>query len=772
MVPKPLALRRAQHTLTDVHGYAGFGTLPEIDAPHCVARVDGRPAVLVWWAGGQLEPRQVLLETAALLGDRDDVGFIWAVTTGAVGDGLVMRIGPEGVVPIERLPDADAFRAAPIAAPLDDVAWHRMTDAYGPATATREHLRTLLLDPDPAARADAVHRLYLGICHQTVSLSQATAPAIPFLVSAGERPDAVDVLRLLTDIAELAGLPLDDVPDEEAAWSRRCAMMLGADAERIAAWVETARDDTRRAAALRLALAVRRVAPGAADALDAVVEEARVDSDPTMRLLAVRALAADGERERLRPALDDPELRVRVFAALPLLTDADGALRTRAWSAVSDALGDLDRVQRWFGPTAPEDGLPPLDTAAPMEILEAVAAAGRPLADPALDRLIDLLAVEKDGDLIGPIVRTFWPDRRVPADPDVDPPQAAALAALARNRRFWRAGDRHVLPAPFDAETEWREFRDRVAAIPALAELPPARAEVDFGPRPPAELADEIVRDIVTGADGDLSEMGQNIRRLMLGPELCDEVLETLCSACPRLEELQLDRPRITTLAPLARLARLRDLRLVGPEHLGPDPLAPLTEARALRRLEIVEPAFDGRALAPLARARRLARLSLVRMALDGPHLTALAAAPKLVELMLVGPLTRGAWRAIPALPTLRILRLAELTVPRGALASWAKSGLERLLFDGCVVPAGAWADLAPLPELRRLILMGCAVHDAELAALSTLPRLTDVELVRTPLGAGAVEVLAGIGTRVRLSLVETGLSEAAIRALRRRRAR
>ncbi len=769
MPPRPLALRRAQHTLTDLYGYRGFGCLPEIEEPHCVALVDGRPAVLVWWAEGVDEPRKLMLHTAALLGDRDDVGFIWAVNTGAAGDGLPMRVGPDGVMAIERLPDADAFRATPIHTPLDGVDWSRLQDAYGSATVTRDHLETLLTAADPAERADAVYRLYLGLCHQAVSLSQATAPAIPFLISAGERTDAVDVLQLLTDIAELAGLPLDDVPDEEAAWSRRCAMMLGAGAERIAAWVRGAKGNLRRAAALRLALAVRRVAPGSARALDTVLDRARVDPAPTMRLLAVRALSADGERQRLRAALDDPELKVRAFAALPLLKDPDDDLRARAWDAVHEALADLERVERWIDPPEDEEDAP--DLAAPVEVLEAVAAAGRPLAERVLDRLIDLLATEKEGTRLGPIVRVFWPDRRVPAADAVDVAQAAALAALARNRRFWRKGDRHVLPAPFDAETEWREFRDRIAELPALAELPPERAAVDFGERPPDELADEIVRDVVTGADGDLAQMGAHITRLRLGPELCDAVLETLCAACIRLEELELDRPRIARLTPLAGLKRLRVLRLIGLEHLeSPDPLAPLAEAKFLRQLTLIDPGFGQSALRPLARLPRLAQLSIVRMEMLGGGLAALGPAPRLKELSLSGPLPSAAWRALPALERLRILRLCELTVPRAGLAGWGGSALERLTFDGCVVPPGALSDLPTLPTLRRVVFFGCAVHDAELAALARLPRLSDVEVVRTPLGAGAVEVLAGIGTHIRLSLVETGLSETAIRDLRRRR--
>lgn len=768
--PQPLALRRAQHTLADEHGFRAFGTLPDVYVPHVVARVDGRPAVLVWWSDEPIVARRALLATAALLGDRDDVAYIWAVTTGASGDGLAMRVGPEGVVAIERLPDVEAFRAPPIHAPLDAVDWNRLTDAYGPATATRDHLHTLLTAADPAERADAIYRLYLGICHQTVSLAEATAPSIPFLVAAGERPDAVGVLRLLTDIAELAGLPVDDVPADEAAWSRRCAMALGAAAPRIAAWVQGADVNPRRAAALRLALAVRRTAPGAAAPLDAVLDAALGDPDPVMRMLAVRSLSADGERDRLGPALGDGELRVRAFAALPLLTAGEPARRAKAWAVVAEALADLDVAERWF-----EDA-PGLEGDAPMELLEAIAAAGRPAADAVGDGLIALLAREQYSARLGPLIRVFWPDRRVPDDPAaVDPLQTAALAALARNRRFWRAGERHILPAPFDGETEWREFRDRVAALPARAALPPERAAVDFDPRPPAEVAAELIRDAVRGHPGDDPAMlGRAVRRLVLGPELCDPVFAALCAACPLLDELELERPRLTDagLAPIAGLGHLRTLRASGLDLHGHG-LAALAALTRLRSIHLVEPGFDDRALIPLARLPRLGRLALTRAPLLGEGLAALADAPRLTELCVAdGPLEPAAWSALGRLPTVTDVRLAGLTLPRAALADWRGPALTRLWLDGCVVPPGALCDLPPLAHLRRVTLSGCAVDEAELAALGGLPRLMDLELCRTPLSAAAVEVLAGLVGRIRLSLVETGLSAAAIRALRRRRRR
>ncbi|MCB9528634.1 MAG: hypothetical protein R3F65_16200 [bacterium] len=767
--PEPIALRRAQHTLADEHGFTAFGTLADIDAPHRVALVDGRPVLLVWWAPEAPGKRAAALEAAALIGERDDIAYIWATATGRAGDGHALRVGADGVVPVDRLPDVAAFAPQPLGGRLDRVDWGRLTDAYGPATTTRDHLETLLTSADPALREDAVFRLYMGICHQTVSLSEATAPAIPFLVAAGERRDEIEVLRLLADIAELAALPVDDLPPEEAAWSRRSAMALGASAERFASWVSGADDEDRRQAALRLALAARRAAPGAAAPLDAVLDEALAHAEPTMRMLAVQALAADGNRDRLRGALADPALQVRAFAAVPFLAHADAAPRAAAWAAIAEVLADPDVTDGWYRATPGLDGHPLPD------LLEAVAAAGRPAADPVLPRLVELLAGWRVAALIAPVLRVFFPDRRLPDPRETDRWQTAALAALCRNRRFWRSDERQLLPAPLDGDTTWTELRDHVAALPARAALTGAEAAFEFPPLPPSALAAEIARDAVFAAPECEAEVaGRKVRQLRLGPEVDDAVFAALCALCDRLQRLELVGARLTDqgFRPLAALDRLTHLRIDDVPLHGPG-LDALDHHPRLRELRLVGLAFGDAPLAVLAGLPRLAELVLCRMALTGDGLTELREAPVLAGLMLRGcTLDRGAWRALGAIEALEDLRLCDTTLPRGALAGWC--GLERLTrlsLDTCVVPPGAFHGLPELP-LRRISLHGCAVDEAELRALARLPHLRDLVLSRTPLSEAAVDVLAAFPRGIRLGLAETGLSETATRRLKRLRRR
>lgn len=767
--PEPIALRRAQHTLTATHGFTAFGTLREIEAPHRVALVDGRPAVLVWWSAQPLSKRSLALETAALLGDRDDIGYVWATSTGRPGDGQALRVGPDGVVPVDRLPDISAFVQRPLGARLDRIDWSRLTDAYGPATTTRDHLETLLTAADPAVREDAVFRLYLGICHQTVSLSEATAPSIPFLVAAGDRRDEVEVLRLLTDIAELAALPVDDLPADEGAWSRRSAMALGASAERFAAWVSEADDEERRAAALRLALAARRAAPGAARPLDAVLDEALAHREPVMRMLAVQALAADGDRDRLGEALADPALKVRAFAALPFLADRDWAKRDAAWAVMAEVLAAPDVTESWYR------RLPGLDGHPLPDLLEAIGAAGRPAADAVLPRLVALCERWRLSWLLAPMLRVFFPDRRLPPPDATDRWQVAALAALCRNRRFWRAEDRAVLPAPFDGESTWAELRAYVAALPARAALDPAEAALDFPPLAPAALAAEIARDAVfADPDTDPETAGRKVRQLRLGPEVDDAVFAALCALCRRVTRLEALGARISDagLAPLAGLDRLTHLRIEDLSLDGPA-LDALDHHPRLRELRLVGLGFGDAPLAVLAGLPRLAELWLCRMALAGEGLAELRDAPMLAVLGLRQcTLDRAAWRAIGGIEALEDLRLVDATLPRGALAGWhGLSRLTRLSLDTCVVPPGAFHGLPELP-LRRVNLHGCAVDEAELRALARLPYLRDLVLSRTPLSEAAIEVLAAFPSGIRLGLAETGLSEHATRRLKRLRRR
>lgn len=766
---EPLALRRAQHTLTDLYGFTAFGRLGDIEAPHRVALVEGRPAVLIWWPTTPLSARATAREAAALLGDRDDVDYVWAVTTGQPGDGQVLRAGPDGVVPVDALPDAACFVTRPPDTRLDRIDWAGLSDAYGPATTTRAHLDTLLNAADPALREDALFRLYMGICHQTVSLSEATAPAIPFLVLAGERPGDVEVLRLLTDIAELAALPLDDSPPEEAAWSRRCAMALGASADRFAAWVLVADAPDRRAAALRLALATRRAAPSAAAPLGAVLDAALAHDDPTMRMLAVQALAADGNPDRLVGALDDPALRVRAFAALAFLTAPAPDERARAWAAIADVLADPDATDSWYAAAPGLEGHPLPD------LLEAIATAGRPAAEPVLPHVVGLIERWRSPTLLAPLLRVVFPERRSSPMSPLDRWQVAALAALCRNRRYWRGDERAPLPAPFDGETSRAELVAALAAAPARAALEPAEADTAFSPTTPAELAAEIVRD-AGGVDRCVgpTTAGRRVRQLRLTADVDDDVFARVVALCPRVHRLELVDASISDdgLEALAQLDRLTRLRIDRAPIDGRG-LTALAGHPRLRDVDLAGLSGDGAALTGLAAAPQLAELTLAHMGLHAARLDALAGASSLRALRLRGcQLDEAAWRAIGAIGALEHVRIAETTLPPRALAGWSPLiRLTRLTLDACVVPPGALDALPEIP-VRRVELIGCAVDEPELRRLARLPHLRDVVFTRTPLSDGAVEVLAGLPRGIRLTVSEAGLSEAATHRLDRLRRR
>ena len=68
---------------------------------------------------------------------------------------------------------------------LDDVDWSSLEHAYGPATHTAEDLRGLA-SSEAEVRSRALQQLEMSICHQG-SLYSATAPAIPFLLTAAEQ---------------------------------------------------------------------------------------------------------------------------------------------------------------------------------------------------------------------------------------------------------------------------------------------------------------------------------------------------------------------------------------------------------------------------------------------------------------------------------------------------------------------------------------------------------------------------------------------------------
>jgi hypothetical protein len=87
---------------------------------------------------------------------------------------------------------------------LDDVDWQNISDAYGAARRIPAYLRDLA-STQAKKRSTALQQLYMGICRESVSISQATQYAVPFLVELAlniKVPDRGAVLILLGHIAQ------------------------------------------------------------------------------------------------------------------------------------------------------------------------------------------------------------------------------------------------------------------------------------------------------------------------------------------------------------------------------------------------------------------------------------------------------------------------------------------------------------------------------------------------------------------------------------------
>lgn len=100
---------------------------------------------------------------------------------------------------------------------IDDIDWHSLQHAYGPADDVPELLRLLASD-DEAVREDAWHELYGTIWHQG-TVYEASAYAVPFLLRlfADQRtPDRHAVLEMLQSLAAGSSYMAVHFRDEES----------------------------------------------------------------------------------------------------------------------------------------------------------------------------------------------------------------------------------------------------------------------------------------------------------------------------------------------------------------------------------------------------------------------------------------------------------------------------------------------------------------------------------------------------------------------------
>ncbi|MHC5538913.1 HEAT repeat domain-containing protein [Singulisphaera rosea] len=190
---------------------------------------------------------------------------------------------------------------------LDEIDWEQLTHAYGPAGEVPGWIRGLASD-DAKIRKEAFDQLEGNICHQG-SRYRASTPAVPFLFELLESPDAVESVRLIQLLVNLAiGYPEWHVPlgfDPAQRFAEIESLGGPEEIERIRASGPEEEDDYEPG---RIALWQR-------DAYEAVIR--RVDlfqsltkaSDADVRTAAVKALAwfPEAAPESLKIVRDVPD---------------------------------------------------------------------------------------------------------------------------------------------------------------------------------------------------------------------------------------------------------------------------------------------------------------------------------------------------------------------------------------------------------------------------------------------------------------------------------
>jgi hypothetical protein len=137
---------------------------------------------------------------------------------------------------------------------VNKIKWGELRDAYGPAEQIPGYLQ-MLTSPRPDDRDDGLFYLYMGICHQTVSLWEATPAVVPFLIAlaGSERVrDRGRILDLLGHIHQARGHCHTEEPHlDEAERSDPEFRARRAEEER---WEEETREAVRKGAPVYLSL--------------------------------------------------------------------------------------------------------------------------------------------------------------------------------------------------------------------------------------------------------------------------------------------------------------------------------------------------------------------------------------------------------------------------------------------------------------------------------------------------------------------------------------
>lgn len=554
------------------------------------------------------------------------------------------------------------------------IPWRDLQDAYGPAEGIPEALLDLE-SKDAEGRAAAIDTLYSGICHQSCTIYEATAPAVPFLIELAGRPKARGadaILILLGHIVSAEGYlrarhrpddPLDaetrDALAHEEAWVKGCrsGVWRGLD---VYLRLLQGKTRVRMAAVYVLAALVSdawdhvpvEMESGhpLAGALATLKQQLGSERDPAARANVVMALGAIGlahdtaallsaEFEQARSPL------VRLAAALRLIDlgisvpGADDVV----FDALADpgpfaALADLPWHDTNYGARAFKSGLPELERRLP-RILEMAATcvsslAGQETVIPLIDRFFPSLSPPRTtrdasgltlpqrqlllATLDNPVYWARVANARLPLETWGLPKSRRALRALL-------AGPGGS-PAPPDPAATRRRFGEIVRSQLALSALNVTPAPADH---PSAMRALEEASRQAASAVIDFTSP----TRLALDGQTEDVVSQV--SSCPNLRVLDLFRAEATdaNMHAIGTLTGLIDLDLTATQvsDAGAAHLARLTSLKRLRLLsedlgdeglrhlaglEALEELylggrFRGKGLAHLARLVRLRKLSI-----------------------------------------------------------------------------------------------------------------------------------------------------------------
>ncbi|MFG2341250.1 hypothetical protein [Streptomyces yangpuensis] len=616
-------------------------------------------------------------------------------------------------------------------AELDQVQWHDLTHAHGPAEDVPELIRALHGD-DAEAVDEAIQELY-GTIHHQGTVYPASAPAVPFLAHAvlhvpGRRDELLMLLAVLADH--------DPQDTGSPHWAGRPVAAICAELARLLPQLLPCLADPARAvrrAALRVVAAVADLLPAEvrAAAERRVDELYATDPVPAVRADALGVLARLG---RETEALDSPLPEVRLAAAL-LAAERSGPPYEKRWVDVLAEDGAEpdpgDDGFPWAGVTSPEDRLTHLLT---RDVDAGLTAAGRWIAAGDLG---------SRGSRLGRQIAETWRDR----EPEVLDLMLAALPhqrdARGRAECLTTIGhwiERLPEPGADLRDTLHRHARsDDESAAPALLALarsrdPRALELVLRTPRPDTlraaasscpgaadRLIPEIRRTLASGATGNeavdligaLTGFGAAARQAQ--PELLD-CLRTRRAAVVAARQIGLNgvvTPEITALLheathstdpSLRAAAALAHHRLTGEAAPALRVFEALLTARGpvhwhLSGLQPLGGAAEP--LLPLIEPLLTARYEWTRMAAAEAHHTVTGSPERALPVLagLIGPTPVG----LSALKALAAIgRVPEELRP--VLRSFAVSPL-RLL------PAMPFSDVHPDEELRTLARSLLASH-------------------------------------------------------------